>query len=160
MAARERTAQLSVLDRLIDENPRMRDDPPRTESDSVRAVKRSLLRDLEWLLNTRQIHHPVPEGLKELENSVFRYGLPDLTSMSGGSDVVRMALVRSLEEELRLFEPRLVGVHVSVAESKEADDRSLRFVVEGLLRMDPEPERVVFDTVLEAGTGQFSIRSD
>lgn len=156
----ERAAQLSVLDRLLDEAPRMRDDPPRTEGESVAAVKRALLRDLEWLLNTRQIHHQVPEGLKELENSVYRYGLPDLTSMSGGSDAIRQLLMRYVEEELRIFEPRLTGVHVSVAESGDNEDRSLRFVVEGLLRMDPEPERIVFDTVLEAGTGHFNIEGE
>ena len=33
----------------------------------------------------------------------------------------------------------------------------MKFVVEGLLRMEPNPERVMFDTVLETGSGKFII---
>ena len=36
--------------------------------------------------------------------------------------------------------------------------RELRFVVEALLKMDPNPEQVVFDTVLELASGDYSVK--
>ena len=44
----------SILDRLIDLNPDVAADPPANRSQSVRQLKASLRRDLEWLLNTPQ----------------------------------------------------------------------------------------------------------
>jgi len=36
----------------------------------------------------------------------------------------------------------------------------IRFTIDGLLRMEPNPERVTFDTVLEIGSGEFSVLGD
>jgi hypothetical protein len=44
--------------------------------------------------------------------------------------------------------------------SKEKGARLARFVIEAMLKMEPNPERVVFDTVLETPTGKFSVSDD
>ena len=44
----------SVLERLIDREPAAKQEPAPTRSQSVRLLKASVRRDLEWLLNTRQ----------------------------------------------------------------------------------------------------------
>ena len=49
------TVTLSVLDRLIDLEPKAAVEAPLTRSQSVRLLKAAVHRDLEWLLNTRRI---------------------------------------------------------------------------------------------------------
>lgn len=156
----ERSVRPSVLDRLVDEEPRQREDPPPSWSDSVSQYKRSVLRDLEWLLNSRRTIVEVPPELTEVRSSVFFYGPPDVSSMSGDSPAVRRRLLRHLEELIRTFEPRLTSVRVSLRDDGEGKSRQIRFAVDGLLRMDPDPERVSFDTVLEVSSGTFVVKGE
>jgi type VI secretion system protein ImpF len=41
-----------------------------------------------------------------------------------------------------------------------ADEKShqLRFTVEGMLRVDPSPEHVSFDTLLEVANGEYKVQ--
>ena len=74
----------------------------------MRQLKASLRRDLEWLLNTRQIPDAVgPETYRELERSLYNYGLPDVTSMSLDSLADQQKLsAPDPEQTLADFEPR------------------------------------------------------
>lgn len=153
----EPTIRLSVVDRLLDTGD---EDGRSTWSGSVEALKRSLVRDLEWLLNTRRIAEPASDAYTEVQRSVYHFGLPDVSSRSADSVDVQQVLSRDIEECIRIFEPRLTDVRVSVRQSAEAGSHNARFVIEGLLRMEPNPERVVFDTVLETPTGKFFVRGD
>jgi len=157
----ERTVRQSVLDRLIDRDPRSSfDTQPSTFGESVRQLKLALLRDVEWLLNTRRIPEPAPDAYPELQRSVYHYGLPDTTSLSGDDPNVRRRLQREIEECIRLFEPRLMSVTVTPVASTGEKKRDLRFTIEAILRMDPNPERIVFDTVLDVSHGGFSVAGD
>lgn len=156
----ERTVRSSLLDRLVDEDPRAIEDPVRTRAQSVKEYRDSVLRDLEWLLNSRRMIVEPPPQLSELRKSVFCYGPPDISSMSGDSPSVRRGLLRHVEELIRTFEPRLMGVRVSLREDGSRELRQIRFVIEGLLRMDPDPERITFDTVLEISSGTFLVAGD
>ena len=62
-----------------------------------------------------------------------------------------------MEECIRIFEPRLTGVRVTPVEEKEGAQRRVRFVIEGLLRMEPNPERVLFDSVLDLASGKIQV---
>jgi type VI secretion system protein ImpF len=156
----ERTAQRSVLDRLIDTDPEMSSEQPMTWAQSVREFKRAVRRDLEWLLNTRRIIEPAPPGFAELQHSLYHYGLPDITSLAAESVTARDWLRRHVEQAITLFEPRLAGVRVTIATVDEEGRRELRFVIDGLLRMEPSPEQVVFDTVLEITSATFEVRGE
>jgi type VI secretion system protein ImpF len=156
----ERSVQQSLLDRLIDLDPKTSTEVPPTWAESVRQLKASLRHDLEWLLNTRRIPTLAPESFEELTRSLYHFGLPDITSMGRDSRDVRTKLMRQVEETLAAFEPRLAGVRVSVGESDDDGKRQLRFLIEGLLRMEPNPEQVVFDTVLEISSGEYHVKGD
>jgi type VI secretion system protein ImpF len=123
------------------------------------GVVRAVRRDLEWLLNTRRTPIAVPSSLPETTRSVFNYGLPDLTSFSyeGGDD--RARLLRGVEDIVALFEPRLAGARVAMVETtgEGTHQKELRFVIEGTLRVEPTPERVAFDTVIEMGSGECRV---
>lgn len=156
----ERTVQQSLLDRLIDTDPRTTVEAPATWSQSVRDLKEAVRRDVEWLLNTRRIAEPAPEAFEEVRGSLYHYGLPDISSLSADAPETRGRLIRQVEEALGIFEPRLSGVHVSLSlvESDDEDVRELRFLIEGLLLMEPSPEQVAFDTVFEISSGKFHVK--
>lgn len=152
----ERTARPSVLDRLIDLHRREPSDPPMSREASVAAYRSSVLRDVEWLLNTRRTTVPIPDAMSEVADSVFAYGLPDVTSLGADQAETRLLLIRQIERTLKTFEPRLTDVRVSIGSAPEVE-RRVHFTVEGLLKMEPNPERVVFDTVMELSRGDFSV---
>jgi type VI secretion system protein ImpF len=155
----ERTVQQSVLDRLVDDDPSSQAESPMSRAESVRALKESLRRDLEALLNTRRTAETAPEGLDELAASVYHFGLPDISSMSRDSPETQSRLTRLVEEAVALFEPRLTAIKVVATPDDRTRFGELRFVIEGTLQLEPVPERISFDTVLEATKG-MQVRGD
>jgi len=125
---------------------------------SVSEFKESVRRDVEWLLNTRRIAEPAPDQLEELQDSLYHYGLRDITSLSADAPETRTKLCRRIENTVVAFEPRLADVKVTVEDTGEGAKRELHFSIEGLLRMEPNPEQVVFDTVLETTRCRFEVK--
>jgi len=156
----EQTVTVSVIERLIDREPTVAAEPPLTRAQSVRQLKGSLRRDLEWLLNTRRRPDSVEDDYKELEQSLFNYGLPDLSSMSWDSARDRSRLTRMIEKTIGLFEPRIKRLKVVAAEATPGAKHILRFQIEGLLDMDPAPEHISFDTVLQLSSGDIQIKGE
>jgi len=148
---------LSVLDRLIDREPKNSLEAPLTRAQSLRELRLGLKRDLEWLLNTRRTIDPAPESARETVRSVYQYGFADISSKSVLSTRDQSDLVRDMESAIAIFEPRLKRARVRM-ERVEGGYRTLKFVIEGLLCMDPAPEPVRFDTVLELGKGEYEIK--
>ena len=155
----ERTVQQSVFDRLIDDEPGLAGDPLLSWGESVRALKASLRRDLEWLLNTRRIPQPVPEACEEVSRSLHLYGLPDFTALSRDDPETPRLLAREVERAITRFEPRLEGARVVLGEAEHDGARRLHFVIEAMLKLDPTPERVVFDTVLDLANHDFAVQA-
>ncbi|HLE61860.1 MAG TPA: GPW/gp25 family protein, partial [Pyrinomonadaceae bacterium] len=63
------------------------------------------------------------------------------------------------EEAVRRFEQRLDNVVVSV-EPVKSTERILRFRIDAHLRIDPAPEPITFDTVLQLGNGEYTVRAE
>lgn len=148
----------SLIDRLIDLDPANSSDPPSTRSQSVRQLKLTLRRDLEWLLNTRRIPEEAPEAYVQVGHSLYHYGLPDVTSLALNSPRDKSRLLRTIETALADFEPRLTGVRVRAVDDGSSAPRVLRFQIEGLLEMDPAPEQIFFDTTLQLSTGDCQVK--
>jgi type VI secretion system protein ImpF len=155
----ELTVTPSVLDRLIDMEPRQAEDSPSTRAQSVRRLRLAVRRDLESLLNTRRNPDEAPESLAELSQSVYNYGLPDFSAVSLNSPKDRDWLLVVVERTVALFEPRLKDVRVTLLEATGIN-RSLHFQIEGMLQMDPAPEQVSFDTILQLNNGEYQIRGE
>jgi len=149
----------SVLDRLIDDRPEVTRDPPASRQTSLRLLKEAVRRDLEWLLNTRVSLDHVPEELPEAKRSLATFGLPDFTDrnikISEEQDDMRHVIATAVQ----VFEPRLEGVEV-LLEGLAETDRAVRFRIEARLRVEPAPEPVVFDTMLQIGSGEFRVKGD
>jgi type VI secretion system protein ImpF len=156
----EETVTQSVLERLIDRDPENSVETAPTRAQSVRHLKASLRRDLEWLLNTRRTPEPATSEYQELERSIFNYGLPDVSALSWDSGRDRSRLARMIEEALVVFEPRISRVKVVPVESASGNRHVLRFQIEGLLQMDPAPEMISFDTTLQLSSGEYQVRGE
>jgi type VI secretion system protein ImpF len=152
---------LSVLDRLIDDDPKHNAEAPLTRPQSLRQLKAALKRDLEWLLNTRRTIDPVPDSARETFRSVYHYGFADISSKSVLSTQDQNDLLREMESAIAIFEPRLKRVKVRMEPlDDKSSSRVLRFIIDGLLNVDPAPEPVRFDTVLEIGKGQYEVKGE
>ena len=154
----ERTVQPSLLDRLTDLAPGTPADPPTTRADSERAFRRAVERDVEGLLNTRRTTECAPPGFDQVRRSAYEFGLPDTTGLAPATREGRRRLLDDLQETLERFEPRLANPRVRLVEMSQVSAPQVRFQVEATLIMDPSPEQVVFDTVLELASGEFAVR--
>lgn len=153
----ERTVLPSLLDRLTDEAPQQPADAPVTPEASVQAFRAAVQRDVAWLLNTRRTIVQVPTAYGELLRSVHEFGVPDTTAVPIGSKQGRDSLVASLQDALERFEPRLGTPRVRIVEIAQVHAPQVRFTVEATLRMDPSPEAVTFDAVLEVARGGYDV---
>jgi type VI secretion system protein ImpF len=156
----EQTVTQSVIERLIDREPKLDSEPPPTRAQSVRQLKSSLRRDLEWLLNTRRTPEAVGAEFRELERSAFNYGLPELNALNWQSSRDRQRLCRMLESAVAIFEPRLKSVRIVPMEAPAGAQHVVRFQIEGMLQMDPAPEHISFDTVLQLTSGEYQVKGD
>ncbi len=147
------TVTLSVLDRLIDTDPKNHSEAPLSRSQSVRLLKGAVQRDLEWLLNTRRIFQEPDESLKEVNRSLYLYGLPDFSAFSMNSSGDQNRLLRQLLATVKMFEPRLANVRIVPVDAPGSGLQQLRLRIEAMLLMDPAPEPVSFDTVIELKSG-------
>ncbi|MCW5959873.1 MAG: type VI secretion system baseplate subunit TssE [Pyrinomonadaceae bacterium] len=147
----------SLLDRLIDLEPKSSQEALQTRSNSLRELKQSVQRDLEWLLNTRAYLSGAAESLSELSKSVAVYGLPDFTGVSAKNHLEQSRMTKAIETAIKNFEPRFLDLRVSL-EPISTTDKSLRFRIEANLNIEPSPEPVAFDTVLKVGSGDFEIK--
>lgn len=148
----------SILDRLIDREPRVSSEPPEKAAGSLTDIKNSLRRDLEWLLNSKRPPLPALTQPGPVSESVLGYGMPDISTLSLASVQDRERLRRMLQDAVARFEPRLTHVTVSLEESRR-DERSLHFRIEGLLDIDPHPEVVSFDSAIRLHTKAIEVDS-
>jgi type VI secretion system protein ImpF len=155
---KEGPVTLSVLDRLIDLEPERKQEPPPTRAQSLRDLRSALRRDLEWLFNTRSTIEEPPETLREVERSVYNYGIQDTSVLTLKSPKDQELLARSIKTAITFFEPRLQAAKVTIEPASD-DVRGIHFNIEGLLRMDPAPEPVFFDTLLEPSSGEYKVKS-
>jgi type VI secretion system protein ImpF len=146
----------SLLERLTDHSPDSREENPLSRLQEVRVLKASLWRDLNALLNTRRKEEEIPEEFTEANRSLLTFGLPDFTSYSLKSPLDQNRLRRALEAAIRRFEPRLEKVTVTLESTGETDP-GLRFRVDALLRVEPVPEPISFETLLQPGSGRFVV---
>ena len=148
---------LPLLDRLTDEDPKRGEEVPLSRSKSLAALKVAVRRDLEWLLNTRRAELALPP---QVTRSVFCYGLPEQSSVSEDRSQVFQELAKRMETAIAIFEPRLAGVRVTLSPHQDTTIRRVDLIIEGLLRIDPSPEHVSFDTSLELTNGEYHVKGE
>jgi len=125
--------------------------------EAIKRYKESVKRDLEWLLNTRQVVDDRLPLYPEVSKSVYAYGLPDITSINVGAIHDQNELLRRMERCIEVFDKRLTKTEI-VLEPIVGLNRVLRFSISGIVLMDPSPEEIVIDTILDPASGEYEVK--
>lgn len=150
--------QAPLLDRLIDDAPDQERDPVLSAADSMVALRVSVRRDLEALLNARRRWRSVPPRMTQLATSPLNYGIPDFASGAFNDARRREELRLEIEDTIRRFEPRFLSVRVQLVDTKERLETTLRLRIEAVMHAEPAPETVTFDTLVDPTTDDITVR--
>jgi type VI secretion system protein ImpF len=97
----------SLLDRLRDDRPRERTEAPGALTCSWQEYRQSILRDIQWLLNTTTLDVFGQESpWKEIARSTLNFGVPEVCAKDAAA-VPQRRWERAFEQALARFEPRL-----------------------------------------------------
>jgi type VI secretion system protein ImpF len=153
---RRRTLLPSIIDRLGASTGSAR---AGLEGVSALELKRSVARDLEWLLNTRVWTPWNLEALEEAGSSILNYGIPELSSYSWASADDANAIKGMIENAIRTFEPRLLArsIRTEMLPGEGVSDFRLRIRIEAILHVEPISEPVVFDTGMDLSGGGLRV---
>jgi type VI secretion system protein ImpF len=152
--------QPSLLDRLTDSEPDSKVESRAQRVLSISRLKRSVLRDLAWLLNSGNL--AATEELSEYPevlNSVINYGVAEIAGTSAMStDISRVE--RDVRQAILDFEPRILAKSLSVKvvlDDQEMSQKTLTFQIEGQLWAQPLPVSLYLSTDLDLETGLTTI---
>ncbi|WIM12885.1 type VI secretion system baseplate subunit TssE [Enhydrobacter sp.] len=141
--------QLPLLDRLLDAEPTAPSDRPPSAAAAMETLRASICRDLEELLNTRRKWRSWDPALAQLDRSLVGFGLPDFASGAFNDQRRREELRQLVDASIRRFEPRIVDLRVTLIEAADKVSGTLRLRIDALLRAEPAPEPIAFDTVVD-----------
>jgi type VI secretion system protein ImpF len=149
--------QPSILDRLIDNEPDVSSEPAWQRSQGLRQFKESVRRDLEHLFNTRSPPADSRYQGEHTSKSIYNFGVPEVTNVNTTHPDDQNWLCDTVADAIRTYEPRLANVRVSMRPPQDNNSRELWLAVEADLLVDPYPEAVVFDTIVEPTSGRCRI---
>jgi type VI secretion system protein ImpF len=150
-------ARMPLLDRLLDDAPADRHDPPLSSHEAHTELLRGVRRDLEALLNARRPWRQLPEGYDALLCSPMGYGLPDFAAGAFNQASRRERLRSEVAGALATFERRLSDVRVELVNAR-LTDATLRLRIKAQLNADPAPASIGFDTIVNATTADIDVR--
>lgn len=151
--------RLSLLDSLLDDAPDSPTETPPSPAEAMEVLRDGVRRDLEALLNARRRWRSWPARLAELRVSPLAYGIPDFAAGAFNDPRRREQLRAEIEDAIRRFEPRCTSVRVSLLDPKDTLDATLRLRIDALLRAEPTPEPIAFDTLIDATTADVVVRT-
>ena len=148
----------SILDRLLDFDPARKVEASSSRNQVIRELRESVRRDLEYLLNTRRRCSGDFKDWEELEFTAQNYGIPDATGVNIGSEDARDEFAKVIEKIITKYEPRFKSVSITVTNDNRSIDRTFRFRIDALLKVEPAVKPIVFDSSLEPVTRSFNVR--
>jgi type VI secretion system protein ImpF len=149
--------QPALLDRLTDDEPDQRSETVQNSVVSKGRLKKTVLRDLVWLLNTTAHDtHGQLDLYPEVRRSVVNYGIPVLSGKNF-SGVDWRDLERQIFDAIVTFEPRILPGTLSVKASAPTDlmghHNLLQFELRGELWSMPYPIELLIRSELDLETG-------
>ena len=142
------TAQVipSLLDRLMDDDPSSHLEIAKSQAQQIADIKEYVRRDLENLLNTRLRRFQQIDQYPELKTSLANYGLQDFSQIPVESESDQQIFAANIRDIIQRFEPRFKNVQVEVVENGENYQRTLYVKISAVLRLDPDPVPVIYDS--------------
>lgn len=128
--------------------------------DDVRAhaIKYSIARDLEDLLNAKQaLSEDDVASYEQIPTSILLYGLPDLSQFSLSNDGHRADVCESVAKTIHRFEPRLRSVSVT-AEKQKQFYQTLNFRIDAIVQWNGTTEPVTFNGAVQLPMGRSIVK--
>jgi type VI secretion system protein ImpF len=156
--------QPSLLERLTDHEPDTTREVREHRSSSARSLRRSVMRDLGWLLNAQGIASSQDVArYPGVAESVLNFGFSDLAGKSASNvDIGRIE--RLMADSIRAFEPRILpgtlrvrAIQTGTADETSGQHNAIAFIVEGDLHAHPVPERLYLRTELDLEAGKVEV---
>lgn len=153
--------QPSLLDRLSDDDSQSQLESRDQRVLSMRGLRKAVLRDLGWLLNTTGLCAVrALEGHPLAAQSVLNFGLPDLAGKTA-SGLDRAELARRIRQAIWDFEPRILRDSVRVVAlapgQRGMAPNQVAFEIHGELWGQPLPERLYLKTELDLEIGEIRL---
>lgn len=153
--------QPALLDRLTDDEPDERQETLQHAVVSKGRLKRTVLRDLIWLLNTSAYHTSDQlDNYPEVRRSVLNFGIPVLSGKNF-SGVEWRDLERQIYDAILVFEPRILPDTLSVKAFAPSDSLGhhnlLQFELRGDLWSMPFPTELLLRSELDLETGYMKL---
>ncbi|WLI75978.1 type VI secretion system baseplate subunit TssE [Kosakonia sp. H02] len=154
--------QPSLLDRLTDDAPDKVKEPTNSNLVSHSALRRHVLRDLQWLFNT--INNEAQQdlsGFDQVRRSVVNFGVSPLAGKRM-SDIEWHDIQRKLTDAILHFEPRILpqGLQVRCISDTQSLDlhNVLSIEIKGRLWCVPYPLEFLFRTDVDLENGHFELK--
>lgn len=151
-------AAASIIERLCDARPDQERDHPLQAAETVAELRAAVRRDVEALLNARLPWRSIPDRYPLLRTSPLGFGITDFTAGSYNDAQQREALRAEIETAIRRFEPRLTDVLVRLVRDPAPLSATLALRIDALLMIEPMPESVSFDTLVDVTTADVQLR--
>ncbi len=117
-------------------------------------IKEGVARDIEAILNSRAPCLGMKDGeLPNVESSLLALGLLDISSLTLSNDGDRRKISESIRVNLTRHDARLSQVVVEINNA----GRDLVFGIKAVLTLHSDCEPVIFDAVLQAGSGRYEV---
>jgi type VI secretion system lysozyme-like protein len=144
-------AAAPLFERLTDLDPASDSEPRPLRVLTPEALKESVARELDRLLNTRA---PVAaELLGKRRRSTIDYGIPDLSLFAPRDFDSESRLAETLREAIAAYEPRLADPQVRIAPASE--NGAFVVHVDGGLRLGTVIEPVSFAVSVQRGSERY-----
>lgn len=132
---------------------------PRLERFNEAALRDTVRRELNWLLNTTNLAATVDlDPYPEVKASVLNFGVPDLAGKLLQRKVV-VGRSREIRDAIRTYEPRIDPKRLEVEPQVSADKpNSVTYVIRGDVTAAVNALPVVFKTEVEIDTGAATLR--
>ncbi len=155
--------QPALLDRLTDDEPGSRVEPPESAVMSRSRLRQAVLRDLSWLFNATRLSDSEPqiEDYPHAKHSVLDYGLPALSGQTA-SQIDISQLQQRVREAILAHEPRILrqGLVVeALATERQLDHHNqISFRISGQLWSQPVPLELLLHTDIDLETGRVEVK--
>ncbi|WP_173632761.1 type VI secretion system baseplate subunit TssE [Paramixta manurensis] len=154
--------QPSLLDRLTDNAPDKQQEPVSQTLVSHSALRRHVLRDLQWLFNS--INNEAQQDLApfpQVRRSAWNFGVAPLAGQRM-SDIEWQDIQRKLTEAIINFEPRILPQGLQVRCVSDTGSLELHNVlsieIKGRLWCVPYPLEFLFRTDVDLENGHFELK--
>jgi len=152
--------QLSLLDRLTDDEPSKKSESREKRVISVSRLKELVQRDLAWLLNTVAASTNMDlDDYPEVQKSTLNYGILDLsgvTALSLNAKNIERELLKCIKHYEPRIIPRTLKINVKLAK-EEMSGNTLSFEISGDLWAQPLPIQLFLKTDVDIENGNISM---